>query len=212
MVELLLALLVKALPLVHLPLDWFQTFFHEISHGLAALLTGGRIESISIAADASGRCLTQGGFMPLILFSGYAGSALWGTLIHGSVSARHAKAIALALSLCVSLAGLLWVRDWITPGILLCIVAMFLLAYRYGSRKWSHRFVEFVGLYVVLEAVRAPLYLLDGRSIGDGGALADLTWLPEFVWIAVWVAIALGCVFLLYTRAFGARHRIGVRS
>jgi hypothetical protein len=204
-IELLLALVVKALPLAHLPLDWFQTFFHEISHGLAALLTGGRIESISIAPDASGRCLTQGGFTPLILFSGYTGSALWGALIHSSVSARHARRIALALSLCVGLAGLLWVRDWTTPWILLCIIAMFLLAYRYGSRKWTHRFVEFVGLYVVLEAVRAPLYLLDGRSIGDGAALADLTWLPEFFWIAVWLSIALGCIYMLYLRAFAAK-------
>ena len=205
--QLLLALLVSAIPLIHLPLDWFQTLFHELSHGLAALGTGGRIRSIQIAFDASGRCLTQGGSLPLILFSGYAGSTLWGSLIYLSVSARHAKRIALGLGLLVALAGLLWVRDWITPWILLTIVGMFLLAYRYGTRKWTHRFVEFVGLYVVLESFRSPLYLLDGRSVGDGSALAKLTYLPEIVWIAIWVVMAAGLVLLLYKQSVRRRHR-----
>lgn len=197
-IKLLLALLVNAIPVIHLPLDWFQTFFHEFSHGLAALITGGRIHSIQIAFDASGRCLTQGGSLPLILFSGYAGSALWGSLIYLSVSARHAKTIALSLSLFAILVGLLWVRDWITPWILMAIVAMFLLAYRYGNRKWTHRFVEFVGLYVVLEALRSPFYLLDGKSVGDGSDLAQLTYLPEIVWIAVWAMLAISFIILLY--------------
>jgi hypothetical protein len=198
--QLLLALLVSAVPVIHLPLDWFQTFFHEFSHGLAALISGGRIRSIQIAFDASGRCLTQGGSPVLILFSGYAGSALWGSLIYLSVSARHAKHIALGLSLFVALAGLLWVRDWITPWILLAIIAMFLLAYRYGTRQWSHRFVEFVGLYVVLEAFRSPLYLLDGKRVGDGSALAGLTYLPEIVWIVIWTALAAALILLLYRK------------
>ncbi len=197
-VKLLLALLVSAIPVVHLPLDWFQTFFHEFSHGLAALITGGKIHSIRIAFDASGRCLALGGFLPLILFSGYAGSALWGSLIYLSVSARHAKTIALSLSLFVTLVGLLWVRDWITPWILLTIVAMFMLAYRYGSRKWTHHFVEFVGLYVVLEALRSPFYLLDGESVGDGSDLAELTYLPEIVWIVLWAMLAMSLILLLY--------------
>jgi hypothetical protein len=197
-IQLLLALLVSAIPVVHLPLDWFQTFFHELSHGIAALATGGRIRSIQIAIDASGLCLTLGGSLPLILFSGYAGSALWGSLIYISVSARHAKHIALGLGLLVALVGLLWVRDWITPWILLTIVGMFLLAYRYGNRKWTHRFVQFVGLYVVLEAVRSPLYLLDGRSVGDGSDLAKLTYLPEIIWIVIWTALAISLILLLY--------------
>lgn len=199
-IELLLALLVKAIPLIHLPLDWFQTFFHEFSHGLAALITGGRIGAISIAFDASGRCLTQGGFTPLILFSGYAGSALWGSLIYLSVSARHAKAIALSLGVFVALVGLQWVRDWTTPWILIAIIAMFLLAYRYGNHKWTHRFVAFIGLYVVLEAIRSPFYLLDGKHIGDGSELANLTYLPEIVWIGLWASIAVSCLLLLSKR------------
>jgi hypothetical protein len=198
LVELLLALAVKAIPLVHLPLDWLQTFFHELSHGLAALATSGRIHSIAIAFDTSGVCYTSGGITPLVLFSGYAGSAFWGALIYLSVSAKHARGIALSLASLVIIVGVLWVRDWITPWILLSIVMLFLLAYRYGNRIWTHRFVAFVGLYVLIESLRSPFHLLDGRHIGDGSQLADLTYLPELFWIILWAAIASGLLISLY--------------
>jgi hypothetical protein len=201
LIELFFALVVKYIPLVHLPLDWFQTFFHEFSHGLAALLTGGRIHQIQLAFDTSGSCLTSGGWIPLVLFSGYAGSTIWGSLIYLSVSAKHAKPIALSLSLLVALVGLLWVRDWVTPWILTTIVTMFLLAYRYGNRKWTHRFVAFVGIYVLIESLRSPFHLLDGESLGDGAGLAKLTYLPEIFWIAIWALIAFGLVYLLYRRS-----------
>jgi hypothetical protein len=203
LMELLLALMVKAVPFIHLPLDWFQTFFHEFSHGLAALLSGGRIHAMQIAFDTSGSCQTSGGFLPLVLFSGYAGSALWGALIYLSVSAKQAKRIALLLGLLVIMVGLLWVRDWVTPWILLPIAAMFLLAYRYGNHTWTHRFVAFVGLYVLIEALRSPFYLLDGEHVGDGSELAKLTYLPEFFWILIWAMIPIGLILLLYRRSHG---------
>ncbi len=198
LLELLIALLVKALPLVHLPFDWFQTFFHELSHGLAALLTGGEILAIRIAADTSGSCLTSGGIPLVILFAGYAGGALWGYLIYLSVTAKHAKKIALSLALLVVVVGVLWVRDWVTPWILLTITALFMTAYRYGNRTWVHRFVAFVGLYVLIEAFRSPFYLIDGQTKGDGSALAQLTYLPELVWILLWILIAGGLIVRLF--------------
>jgi hypothetical protein len=60
--------------------------------------------------------------------------------------------------------------------------------------------VAFVGLYVLIEALRSPFHLLDGERIGDGSELARLTYLPEIVWIAVWAMIAIGLILLLYQR------------
>jgi hypothetical protein len=114
------------------------------------------------------------------------------------VSAKYAKGIALSLALLVVTVGLFWVRDWVTPWILLSITALFLLAYRYGNNIWTHRFVAFVGLYVLLESLRAPFHLLDGKHIGDGSELADLTYLPEFFWIILWASMATGLLIFLY--------------
>ena len=44
------------------PFRLFVVFLHEISHGLAAVLTGGRILSIAISPNEGGVCVTRGGW------------------------------------------------------------------------------------------------------------------------------------------------------
>ena len=62
------------------PLRIFVVFLHEISHGIAAALTGGRIVAIGLTFDEGGVCITDGGPRFLILNAGYLGSLFWGAL------------------------------------------------------------------------------------------------------------------------------------
>jgi hypothetical protein len=62
------------------PFRIFVVFLHEVSHGIAAVLTGGSIESIGLSFDEGGVCRTRGGWPFLILNAGYMGSLLWGAL------------------------------------------------------------------------------------------------------------------------------------
>ena len=92
----LAAFLIDYLPLINLPFLWSETFFHEISHGLAAIMSGGEIYRITLNFNGSGTCETLGGVGFLVSFSGYAGSALWGLMIYhtASVSSQsHVKII-----------------------------------------------------------------------------------------------------------------------
>jgi hypothetical protein len=43
----------------------------------------------------------------------------------------------------------------------------------------------------------SPLYLLDGQARGDGAALADLTFIPEVIWVAIWFSVALFAIYRL---------------
>ena len=65
-------------PVLHWPFKWLQTYYHEISHGLAALATDGEILRIVLHIDGSGVCYTQGGIRSLTLQAGYQGSVFWG--------------------------------------------------------------------------------------------------------------------------------------
>lgn len=58
--------------------------------------------------------------------------------------------------------------------------------------------VQFAGLYVMANAVRAPWRLVDGRHLGDGAVLADITGVPELVWVLLWEGLAVGALFLLW--------------
>lgn len=199
-----LVLLVSTVPFIHTPFGWFETFFHELSHGLAALVSGGKVHSIELNIDGSGLCTTSGGAETVILFSGYAGSALWGTFIYLSVSVgkvRYSKTISAILAIVVVLVATLWARDLTTLSILFFMTGIFGVVYRYGSQRLTRSFIEFMAIYVVLDAIKSPLHLLDGRSIGDGSALSQITAIPESFWVAVWCLIACCCLYLLYRKA-----------
>ncbi|MFQ5534642.1 MAG: M50 family metallopeptidase, partial [Sphingomonadales bacterium] len=79
------AMLLSVIPIVSLPFSWTATFFHEISHGLMAIATGGSIVKINLYPNGAGLCTSIGGSPFLIAFAGYFGAVLWGVLIYKSV-------------------------------------------------------------------------------------------------------------------------------
>ena len=66
---------------VMIPLKLFVVFMHEVSHGLAAIATGGEIVTIEVNQNQGGMALTKGGSRFWTLTAGYLGSLLWGGII-----------------------------------------------------------------------------------------------------------------------------------
>ena len=60
------------------PVKVLVVFLHELSHGLAAVLTGGSIVAISLSVQQGGEATTLGGNGFIILSAGYLGSLLFG--------------------------------------------------------------------------------------------------------------------------------------
>ncbi len=197
----LAAFIIDYLPLINLPFLWSETFFHEISHGLAALLTGGSIHAITLNFNGSGLCKTSGGIHFLVAFFGYTGSALWGLLIYriaSTLSPRNSRIMVIIMVTMLLITLVFWARDMPTITILIVLLLMYGLPL-YKSYWFSVKsFIQVVGIFVLLDAIRSPLYLLDGRDLGDGATLAQLTWLPEIFWVALWFIIALSCLYVLW--------------
>jgi hypothetical protein len=63
------------------PIKIMVVLFHEMSHGVMALASGGEVLRIIITADEGGACETVGGIGELIVSAGYLGSMLFGGLI-----------------------------------------------------------------------------------------------------------------------------------
>lgn len=63
------------------PLKVVVVLFHEMSHGLAALLTGGRVIDIIVTEAEGGSCETEGGWPLVIVSAGYLGGMLFGGTI-----------------------------------------------------------------------------------------------------------------------------------
>ncbi len=177
------------------PMKWAETFYHEFSHGMACVLTGGKIERIELEWNGAGCCYTRGGWRVPTLLAGYMGASLWGGFLYMAGWLAGAEGVTWWLKielLILALVFVLWARDLTTWVILLMIAGVYALAAFQVSSVFLPLFLQFAGIYVMLNAVRAPLHLIDGKDVGDGAALADIfKIIPEGVWIALWFGFAL---------------------
>ncbi len=193
------AIIIRQIPIVSIPLNWLETYFHEISHGIAALLTGGQIMRIELFPNGSGVCTTRGGLSFLISFSGYAGASLWGWLIFKLANSHQRIAqIFSGLMIALLLASIVfWARDVLTMIILSCLAVMFVFTVKMRRLYYLQLFLKFFGLSILLNSLFSPTYLFDGRDLGDGAALSSMTMVPEIVWVISWCAIAIVALYSL---------------
>lgn len=193
------AFLLSYIPIINWPFSWMMTFFHEISHGIAALVTGGSIESIKLHLRGSGLCTTTGGIGVVISLAGYLGAVVWGMgiyLMADKLNKRHTHELALFMSGTVLLAALFFGRDLITILIMAALVSVLVAIMKMQNNAFIKLALKFIGIYILLDAIKAPLNLIDGRHIGDGAKLADTTGIPELIWVGVWFIIG---AYGLYT-------------
>jgi len=196
---LLIAVIILQLPFISIPFKWLESYFHEISHGLTALITGGSIVQIQLFPNGAGLCTTRGGSAFFISLMGYGGAILWGCLIF-SIATTHrriARGFSLLLLGLLVASILLWVRDLLTLFIVLVLLVLVLVQLKYSSEKYLQKLLQLTGLLVLLNSLMSPLYLLDGQARGDGAALASMTYIPEILWVAMWFAIALFATYRL---------------
>lgn len=174
------------------PLRIFVVLLHEISHALAAVITGGTIERIVLHANEGGATYTRGGNAFLIMSAGYLGSLLWGLALIELAGARAQ----LARTALTVLAGALLIISglFVRNAFGFVFTVLFGAALFVAARRLSTRAVAIVLL--VLGLTSALYALLDIRSDillrssleSDAYMLAQLTGVPTLVWGFLWIA------------------------
>ena len=189
---LVLACFCRNLPIVSIPFNWLESYFHEISHGIAAILTGGEILRIQLFLNGAGLCTSQGGVRFVTSFMGYAGASLWGALIYAlaSMNQKLTRVISSVIIGLLLLSCVLWTKDLLTLIILITLVLLFSFKLTLSDNRFAQKALQLIGLTVLLNAFMSPFYLLDGRALGDGASLAELTFIPEIVWVLIWSAFS----------------------
>lgn len=176
-----------------LPIKYLTVFFHELSHGLAAVLTGGSIVRIEVSANLGGVCWTAGGIRFVVISAGYLGSLFWGSLILlGAVKTRYDQQITAGLGILLLAVTAIWVRN--LEGIIICsLTGVGLLALAsYANEKICDQFLKFLGLtscFYVLIDIKEDLI---DRSIkgSDAYKIAEMLYLPDWLVGVIWLLIA----------------------
>ena len=194
------------------PLKLLVVFFHELSHGLTALATGGRIVEIRLMANEGGLCITAGGSRFLTLSAGYIGSLVFGGLILlAAARSGRDRMLSAALGVIVLLVTLLWVRPVLGFGFLFAVAAgaALIAAGMYLPSRANDLLNKTVGLTSCLYAVMdIKSDILDRpNAVTDATMLAHLTGIPAFAWGVLWICIALPAALFFLALATGRMHR-----
>ncbi|HYI47730.1 MAG TPA: M50 family metallopeptidase [Allosphingosinicella sp.] len=198
------------------PFTILATWFHEMGHGLAAMLSGRGFERLLIFADGSGAAQSwrpADGYRltdALIAASGPLGPAIAGALLivasRSPTATRNALAV---LGAALILSTLIWVRSptgWLVLPALGMGIA--LLALR-GSPPWRRFVIQFLGVQAAISAWQQFDYLFSpGGNVGgrpqrsDTGAIADVLLLPYWFWGAIISAAILALLWGSFRLAF----------
>lgn len=178
------------------PLKILVVFFHELSHGLMALLTGGSIVHIELDAMQGGLCVTRGGNRFLTASAGYLGSLLHGgAILLLTQRLRDDRLLTRALAVLLLLVCLVWVRPLLGFGTVFCLLsgAALLWAGLKLSQEANALLLRLIGLSSLLYA---PLDIISDTLLrpnlhSDARSLAQLTFIPGVVWGTLWCALSL---------------------
>ncbi len=176
------------------PLKLLVVFFHESSHALMTVATGGSVKEMVVTSNQGGHVISIGGSRLLSLNAGYLGSLFWGAIIYlMALRSRWDKVISGVLGLIVVLVTLFFVRNLfgLTFGVL-SGGAMILLG-RYGNEAVNDLLLRVVGItsmiYVPLDIYSDTISRSSLRS--DARMLAEEMGGATVLWGGLWIAVSL---------------------
>lgn len=121
--------------------------FHEFGHAITAVLTGGKVKSISLDPREGGVTHMQGGISAFTLPAGYLGSSLIGALlIFCGFNIVASKVASIVLGVCFLLT-LWWSRrDWLTIVTILLACGLLVGAWFIAQAEALRYVVLFIGV------------------------------------------------------------------
>ena len=218
------------------PLRLFVTFIHESGHAVAALLTGGSVDSLHVSPTGSG--VTWVRVSPLwtwvSLSGGYVGAALFGALLLqvGRLTRwkNAGRAALYAAAFTILGVTVLWAHnpfnnpqnsvtggaapDFFTMLAGLCLFLLLFALARLSSPRVAHFLAAFLAVQCSLNALvdLRTLLFITTNNLGDNDALSMSKHylLPPTFWALLWAGIAgaaIGISLWIYNRAITAQQR-----
>ena len=200
------------------PIRLFVTFIHEGGHALVGALTGGSVQSLTVASDGSGLTyIMPSGWFASLLFSsaGYLGTTFFGVLMLALIRYRvSAKTVLLGCGILIGALTLIF--GLISPvfnflslqvgfsSVLFTIVTGSLLAAvlvalsRFLSARAANFAVAFLAIQCLLNSLSdlKTLFFINAPFSGsdimnDAGNMATATAVPALIWVVIWIGISL---------------------
>ena len=183
-----------------LPLKLLVVFFHEASHALATIVTGGKVISMKVDPMMGGMVVSSGGSRFIILSAGYLGSLIWGSAIFSlATHSKVDKYISIGLGVIVIFLTLFFVRNIF--GILFSVIIGFF--YIFSGLKLSHTLNDFLLKVTGLTSmIYVPLdvfsdVILHTSAVSDATLMASEIGGPAIIWGTIWIVLGVFIILIV---------------
>jgi len=191
------------------PFTILGTWFHEMGHGLTAMLLGGKFVELVIFPDASGYArFTTDLFLgnighALVAMGGPVGPTIAGSiLIISTKKIKFGRIAMFLLGLFMLISVLFWIRSFIGILIIAALGILIIFISLRGSDKLQVLSLQFLGVQAIMSLYLSIDYLFSsGGTVGgssfnsDTSIIADNLLLPHWFWAILILAFSIFMIF-----------------
>ena len=179
------------------PLKLLVVFFHESSHALMTVVTGGKVVELVVNEMQGGHVISNGGNRFLTLSAGYLGSLVWGSVIYLlAVRSRYDKLLMMLLGLIIVALCAFFVRNLFALAFGAVVATTMLAIGAWASMEINDVVLRVIGatsmLYVPLDIYSDTIERSGLRS--DAVMLAEEFGGTGMLWGGTWLALSVALI------------------
>lgn len=195
------------------PFVILSTWFHEMGHGLTALILGGTFHKLEIFSTGSGVAYWSGE-----LFAGNLGRAFvaaagpiaptifGGIFLYYSRYNNRTRLIMLLFSILLCASAVIWVRSWFGLGAIVFFAILFFLVAVFGKERLNQFCLQFVAIQAFMSLYLSLDYIFTGIGQTDAGIFySDTYHISESLFLTYWFWGGVICIFSLAIMFFSFR-------
>ena len=182
------------------PIKIFVVLSHEISHGLATIFTGGKLQSILLTSTHGGATYSIGGNKFIISTAGYLGSLSFGAALYVSgYDKKIRKIVGSVLAVILILFGANFINGSLGRIISVGFSLLFILLPFFTDEIINIYFFKVLGLismfYVIID-IKEDLFS-DIYRPSDAQLISAITNLPVMFWSIFWFILVILIIIAL---------------
>lgn len=202
-IYLVIAVIITSIPIIGRYVSMVAILIHEIGHGLAAIVCGGRLKQIHLYANTEGVALTThtDWFSKFITsLAGYIFTSVFGLLSIWLIRIGVTKVLIIIYLCFLVLTLLLWIRNLYGFIWIISFTGLFLLLLIYANDFYIEQILQLLTCIIYTESIRSAFVIMylsfkQPQAAGDATSLKEITKLiPAFIW---------GILFFVQSLYFG---------
>ncbi|MEE9348453.1 MAG: M50 family metallopeptidase [Flavobacteriaceae bacterium] len=155
------------------PLSFYVTSVHEVCHGLAAILTNGKVHEINLHGNG-GTAHTSGGVYPIISMAGYVGTAFIGAiLLFFSQKEKWIDRFLIVFSITMLVINSIYINSYLNLYYISSVVLSLLILFSVRFSFTRHIGVFLSALFIFDSFTDAKIYLFY-RFIGTSKVAQEI--------------------------------------